>query len=160
MQRSSSVKRGKPYYSLISRAVRIARRRESDLFAVSHQAQPAAFESDLARSLNNLSNQLSENGDRAGALRAIEEAVASYRRLAQAQPAAFELLSPRASTTSPSGSVTAAIVPVRCARSKRRRTRPALHPRCERCAPSETVSGFERPVGSIRAASMAIGEAF
>jgi hypothetical protein len=40
--------------------------------------------------LNNLSLRLSESGDRAGALRAIEEAVQRYRRLAEAQPAAFE----------------------------------------------------------------------
>jgi tetratricopeptide (TPR) repeat protein len=50
---------------------------------------PAADE-DRARLLNNLSGQLSDSGDRAGALRAIEEAVEIYRRLAQAQPAAFE----------------------------------------------------------------------
>jgi tetratricopeptide (TPR) repeat protein len=50
---------------------------------------PAADE-DRARLLNNLSNRLSDSGDRAGALRAIEEAVEIYRRLAQAQPAAFE----------------------------------------------------------------------
>src|SRR5450755_4282734 len=54
------------------------------------QAQPAAFEPDLASSLNNLSGRLGDSGDRAGALRAIEEAVEIYRRLAQAQPAAFE----------------------------------------------------------------------
>jgi tetratricopeptide (TPR) repeat protein len=53
------------------------------------QAQPAAFEPALASSLNNLSNRLSDSGDRPGALRAIEEAVEIYRRLAQAQPAAF-----------------------------------------------------------------------
>jgi 1,4-alpha-glucan branching enzyme len=52
------------------------------------EAQPAAF--DLATSLNNLSLQLSGSGDRAGALRAIEEAVEIYRRLSQGQPAAFE----------------------------------------------------------------------
>jgi hypothetical protein len=40
--------------------------------------------------LNSLSNQLSETGDRAGALRAIEEAVELHARLAQARPAAFE----------------------------------------------------------------------
>jgi tetratricopeptide (TPR) repeat protein len=50
---------------------------------------PAADE-ERARLLNNLSHRLSESGDRAGALRAIEEAVEIYRRLAQAQPAAFE----------------------------------------------------------------------
>jgi hypothetical protein len=45
----------------------------------------------LARSLNNLLNRLSDSGNRAGALRAIEDAVEMiYSRLAQAQPAAFE----------------------------------------------------------------------
>ncbi len=41
-------------------------------------------------SLNNLSNRLSETGDRAGALAAIQEAVEIYRRLAEANPARFE----------------------------------------------------------------------
>jgi hypothetical protein len=41
-------------------------------------------------SLKNLSNRLSDSGDRAGALRAIQEAVEIRRRLAAAQPAAFE----------------------------------------------------------------------
>jgi hypothetical protein len=40
-------------------------------------------------SLNNLANALSETGDRDGALTIISEAVDVYRRLAQAQPAAF-----------------------------------------------------------------------
>jgi hypothetical protein len=35
-------------------------------------------------------NRLSDSGDRAGALRAIEAAVEIYGRLAQAPPAAFE----------------------------------------------------------------------
>jgi hypothetical protein len=39
--------------------------------------------------LNNLSNQRSEAGDRAGALTAIDEAVTLYRQLAAANPAAF-----------------------------------------------------------------------
>ena len=49
----------------------------------------SAFKDD-ATSLNNLSIRLSDSGDRAGALRAIEAAVEIYGRLAQAQPAAFE----------------------------------------------------------------------
>jgi hypothetical protein len=53
------------------------------------KAQPAAFEPDLATSLNNLSLRLSDSGDRGGALRAIQEAVELSRRLAKAQPAAF-----------------------------------------------------------------------
>ncbi|MBK6888247.1 MAG: tetratricopeptide repeat protein [Tetrasphaera sp.] len=40
-------------------------------------------------SLNNLSNRRSENGDRPGALAAIEEAVTLYRELAQAAPAVY-----------------------------------------------------------------------
>jgi tetratricopeptide (TPR) repeat protein len=61
-----------------------------DHLTVWPKAQPTAFEPELARNLNNLAVQLSDRGDRAGALRAIEEAVESYRRLAQGQPAAFE----------------------------------------------------------------------
>ncbi len=52
------------------------------------QGPPA--DQERSRLLNNLSNRLSVSGDRPGALRAIEEAVEIYRRLAQAQPAAFE----------------------------------------------------------------------
>jgi tetratricopeptide (TPR) repeat protein len=53
-------------------------------------ANPARFEPDLARSLNNLSNRLSEIGNVAEALAAITEAVEVYRRLATANPARFE----------------------------------------------------------------------
>jgi hypothetical protein len=52
--------------------------------------QGPTADDDRARLLNNLSGQLSDSGDRAGALRAIQEATEIYRRLAQAQPAAFE----------------------------------------------------------------------
>ena len=53
-------------------------------------ANPAAYEPDLARSLNNLSNRLGEVGRRDEGLAAITEAVAVYRRLAAANPAAYE----------------------------------------------------------------------
>ncbi len=54
------------------------------------QARPDAFLPHLALSLNNLSNQLAELGQReAAALAAIEEAVAHYGTLAQARPDAF-----------------------------------------------------------------------
>jgi hypothetical protein len=43
-----------------------------------------------ARLLNNLSNGLSESGDRPGALQAIQEAVEIRRRLAEANPARYE----------------------------------------------------------------------
>jgi len=52
-------------------------------------ATPAAYEPDLASSLNNLSIRMAEVGRRDEALAAIEEAVAIRRRLAAAQPAAF-----------------------------------------------------------------------
>jgi hypothetical protein len=44
-----------------------------------------------AGALNNLANRLSETGDRAGALASAQEAVTIYRRLAQVNPAAYEL---------------------------------------------------------------------
>jgi hypothetical protein len=50
---------------------------------------PAAYLSDLAGSLNNLSNRLAEAGRREEGLAAIEEAVEIYRRLVQANPAAY-----------------------------------------------------------------------
>ena len=51
---------------------------------------PAAFEPDLARSLNNLGNRLSGVGRRAEALTATEQSVEIRRRLAAVNPAAFE----------------------------------------------------------------------
>lgn len=54
------------------------------------QANPTAYEPNLATSINNLANVLSETGDRAGALDAAREAETIYRRLAQAKPAAYE----------------------------------------------------------------------
>ncbi|MBQ1019877.1 tetratricopeptide repeat protein [Micromonospora sp. D93] len=52
-------------------------------------ANPAAFDSDLARSLSNLGLRLSDLGRREEALTATREAVDTYRRLAVANPAAF-----------------------------------------------------------------------
>ena len=54
------------------------------------QANPAAYEPNLAASLNNLASFVSELGDRQGALQPAQEAVSIYRRLAQANPAAYE----------------------------------------------------------------------
>ena len=54
------------------------------------QANPAAYEPDLARSLNNLGTCYSEVGRREDALAPAEEAAQIYRRLAQANPAAYE----------------------------------------------------------------------
>ena len=53
-------------------------------------AEPAAFEPDVAMTLNNLGALLSDLGDRAGAREKYEEALEIYRRLADAEPAAFE----------------------------------------------------------------------
>jgi tetratricopeptide (TPR) repeat protein len=53
-------------------------------------ANAAAYEPDLAGSLNNLSVRLAETGRRDEALTAIEQAVAVYRRLASANAAAYE----------------------------------------------------------------------
>ena len=53
-------------------------------------ANPAAYEPDLAMSLNNLSGRLGDAGRRDEGLAAIEEAVEVYRRLAAANPAAYE----------------------------------------------------------------------
>jgi tetratricopeptide (TPR) repeat protein len=53
-------------------------------------ANPAAFEPNLATSLNNIGNMLSELGRREEALAATLEAVEVRRRLAAANPAAFE----------------------------------------------------------------------
>ena len=52
-------------------------------------ARPDAFRPDLAMSLNNLANMLSDLGRREDALAAVEEAVALYRELAAARPDAF-----------------------------------------------------------------------
>ena len=53
---------------------------------------PARYEPDLAQSLNNLSNRLSDAGDGEGALAAIREAVEIRRRLAVQTPARFRPL--------------------------------------------------------------------
>jgi len=53
-------------------------------------ANPAAYEPDLAMSLNNLSVRLAVAGRRDEGLATIEEAVEVYRRLAAANPAAYE----------------------------------------------------------------------
>jgi hypothetical protein len=50
----------------------------------------AAYEPDLAGSLNNLSLRLAEAGRREEGLAAIEEAVTVYRRLAAGNAAAYE----------------------------------------------------------------------
>ena len=52
-------------------------------------ARPDAFTPDLATSLNNLANRLSDVGRREDALAAAEEAVALRRELARARPDAF-----------------------------------------------------------------------
>src|SRR5262249_50330650 len=54
------------------------------------QANPAAYDPDLALSLNNLGNRLSGLGRREDALTATTEAVQIYRRLAQANPPAYD----------------------------------------------------------------------
>jgi len=53
-------------------------------------ANAAAYEPDLAMSLNNLSIRLAEAGRREEGLAAITDAVEVYRRLAAANPAAYE----------------------------------------------------------------------
>lgn len=53
------------------------------------EPSPAAYLSDLALSLNNLSLRLSEVGRREEGLAACEEAVTIYRRLTQTTPAAY-----------------------------------------------------------------------
>ncbi len=52
-------------------------------------ARPDAFIPDLAMSLNNLANMLSDLGRREEALKAAEEAVGLYRPLADARPDIF-----------------------------------------------------------------------
>ncbi|HSV66747.1 MAG TPA: tetratricopeptide repeat protein [Mycobacteriales bacterium] len=54
------------------------------------EANPAAYQPDLAMSLNNLSIRLGELGRREEGLAAIQEAVEAYRRLAEANPAAYQ----------------------------------------------------------------------
>ena len=54
------------------------------------ETNPAAYEPDLAMSINNLANVLSETGDRPGALKAAQEAVDICKRLAKTNPAAYE----------------------------------------------------------------------
>jgi hypothetical protein len=53
------------------------------------RARPEAFTPDLAGSLNNLANRLSELGQREEALAAAKEAAGFYRDLARARPEAF-----------------------------------------------------------------------
>jgi len=53
------------------------------------QARPDAFRPDLAGSLNNLSNQLSDLGRREEALAAVEEAVTLHQYLYGRYPAVF-----------------------------------------------------------------------
>lgn len=54
------------------------------------EANPTAFEPNLAASVNNLAGFLSEMGDSPGALLAAQEAVTIRRRLAATNPAVFE----------------------------------------------------------------------
>ena len=54
------------------------------------QQHPAAFEPDVATTLNNLGNVLSDLGERDAARTAYTETLTIYRRLAQQHPAAFE----------------------------------------------------------------------
>ncbi|MFE5562845.1 hypothetical protein ACFQ8R_42245, partial [Streptomyces sp. NPDC056544] len=61
----------------------------TNLYRTLTQANPAAFLPNLASSLNNLSVQQSETGDRDAALTSITEATNLYRTLTQANPAAF-----------------------------------------------------------------------
>ena len=51
--------------------------------------RPDAFNPNLASSLNNLANRLSELGEREQALAAVQEAVTLYRAMAAQQPDAF-----------------------------------------------------------------------
>jgi len=51
--------------------------------------QPAAYEPGFAAALNNLSVRLADTGRREEGLAASQEAVHIYRRLAAAQPAAY-----------------------------------------------------------------------
>ena len=53
------------------------------------QANPAAYTSDWAMSLNNLASFQSKTGDREGALKTAREAVELRRKLAQANRAAY-----------------------------------------------------------------------
>jgi tetratricopeptide (TPR) repeat protein len=77
---------------------KIAGRREEALAAATEavtirrdlaRARPEAFTPDLAMSLNNLANRLSELGQREEALAAATEAAGLYRDLARARPEAF-----------------------------------------------------------------------
>jgi len=51
--------------------------------------KPSAVDANLAGALNNLSNRLGELGLREEGLRAVQEAVETYRKLAAARPDAF-----------------------------------------------------------------------
>ena len=59
------------------------------LYRALFEQNPDAFRPDLARSLNNLANRLSELGRRPEALAPAEEAVKLYRELAEQNPDAF-----------------------------------------------------------------------
>ena len=61
----------------------------ADLYRGLARARPEAFTPDLAMSLNNLANALSELGRRDEALTAAQEAADLYRGLARARPEAF-----------------------------------------------------------------------
>ena len=61
----------------------------ADLYPALAAQRPDAFRPDLAASLNNLANRLSELGDREGALAAATEAADLYRALAAQRPDAF-----------------------------------------------------------------------
>ncbi|MFV2099449.1 tetratricopeptide repeat protein, partial [Micromonospora sp. LOL_014] len=62
----------------------------ADIYRRLATVNPAAYEPELAASLNNLSVDLSEAGRRDEALDATVESVTIRRRLAQANPAAYE----------------------------------------------------------------------
>ena len=89
-------------------------------------ANPAAYEPELAMSVNNLASFLSANGDREGALEAARNAVAIYRRLAVADAAASESdlamsVNNLANTLSAIGDANGALVAAREAVAIRRR---------------------------------------
>ena len=67
-----------------------ASRKAVEIYRGLAEENPGAFNPVLAMSLNNLSNRLSEVGDRGGALEASRKAVEIYRGLAEKNAAAFE----------------------------------------------------------------------
>ena len=54
------------------------------------KANPAAYEPDLAMSINNLANILSETGDRAGAIASCQEALHLYEQANSRHAGLFE----------------------------------------------------------------------